>query len=132
MPGGKLDTTVEEIRAKSMASALDWLRTKNVSFADLDDVSVASFMTLGAMKMGSAQDKTKTKRWPASGKIAEVTSIPCLRCQKCSSGPMLYQKLTFGQNRWQALWTGSGTITLTMSRPSTRQLHLKVSLVLAT
>jgi hypothetical protein len=58
MPGGKLDlTTEEEIRAKSMASALDGLRTDKVSVAYLDDVAVASFMTLGAMTMGSAQSR---------------------------------------------------------------------------
>jgi hypothetical protein len=49
-----------------MASALDWLRSNIVSVADLDDVSVASFMTLGATKMGS-----RTRQRPSAGLAPE-------------------------------------------------------------
>jgi hypothetical protein len=45
-----------------MAFALDWLRNNNVSVANLDDVSVASFKTFVAMKMGSAQSRSRTRQ----------------------------------------------------------------------
>jgi hypothetical protein len=127
MPGGKHDPSDEEIRAKSMASALDWLRTNDLPVADLDSFIHDCWSNEDGQRTG--QEKDQALDWLR--KIGEVTTIPCLRCQKCSSGPMSYQKLKFGQNRLQALWTGSGTIKLTMSRPTTRQLHLTVSLVLA-
>jgi hypothetical protein len=66
MRGGKLDAE-EEIRAKSMASALDLHRNKNVSVADLDDVSVALFMTLVATKMSSAQSRAGQDKGQAPG-----------------------------------------------------------------